>query len=571
MERPDLPVPLGPGKLAVDFPDQLGRYAAIASLGDGGMAQVFLAIQRGPYASNKLVVIKRVKAESRHDPTFQQMFVDEARIAMLLSHPNIVNTYDLVAEGDALYLTMEYIEGHSLLETMKRVGRAGVPRELHVWILSKVLAALAYAHTLRDFKGSDLGIVHRDVSPSNVILTYRGEVKLLDFGIAKAAGRLSTTHDGMLKGKVRYMSPEQCSRQPVSARSDLYSVGVMLWEGLARERMHPNATPVQIAEAHSRGLRKPIEEAWPNVPATLIEVLRRALAIDPAERYASASEFQRDLQEYLSSLPTTTQPGSATLAGLVSEAFAVERAGLRETIVARVAESADGDTPSGPSASVAAPESGPRRMHPSPSQPVPLPPTSPSTSLGLPVAAAAEHKRVRLFALGGAVLLGTIGVALAFRHGGSSSQSAAVPPALPSLAPAPAAAPLPAARAAAAPPVEASTTLGRAPAAPTRPVVEPVAARNVASPRPLPDNGPARVRPKPTAAITARGSRGNGRVDDPPSASNGLPARTPPGQPLPPATRLTTSPDHEPGMDLGRPDPRRAATRAIDERDPYAP
>ena len=313
MERPELPEPPGEGGLAVDFPNQLGRYAAIAALGDGGMAQVFLAIQRGPYASDKLVVIKRVKAESRHDPTFQKMFVDEARIAMLLSHPNIVNTYDLVADGDSLYLTMEFIEGHSLLETMKRLGRAGVPREFHIWILTKVLAALAYAHSLRDFKGSELGIVHRDVSPSNVSLTYRGEVKLLDFGIAKAAGRLSATYDGMLKGKVRYMSPEQCLRQPVSARSDLYSVGVMLWEGLARERMHPKATPVQIAEAHSRGLRRPIEAAWPNVPPSLVEVLRRALAINPAERYATASEFQRDLQDYLSSLPVASQPGSAAV------------------------------------------------------------------------------------------------------------------------------------------------------------------------------------------------------------------------------------------------------------------
>jgi len=263
------------------------------------------------------------------------MFVDEARIAMRLSHPNVVSTFDFVAEDDDFYLTMEFLDGQSLLQTLRSVGREKLPLELHIWILTQVLAGLTYAHELRDFDGTPLGIVHRDVTPSNVILTYGGGVKLVDFGIAKVAGAVSVTQNGTMKGKIGYASPEQCQGKVTTARSDLYSVGIMLWEAIAEKRRTVGETPAAVYQARIAGTERPLEEVRPDVPPLLSKIVRRALSASPEDRHESAYEFQRELEQYLATRPPTY--GTRALAEFMGTHFARVREAMHRTIESGIA------------------------------------------------------------------------------------------------------------------------------------------------------------------------------------------------------------------------------------------
>src|SRR6188768_441531 len=249
-------------------PRELGRYELIAPLGEGGMARVYLAVQRGPIA-NKLVVLKLLREEFTSDPQFVAMFADESRIAVLLNHPNVIHTYESSSTETEYYIVMEFLEGKTLAQLIRRVGRENFPLETHLWILCEILAGLAYAHELADFSGVPLHIVHRDVSPSNILLTVRGEVKLLDFGIAKVQGSVAETQHGIIKGKLGYASPEQCLGNKADGRADLYSVGVMLWEALAGKRrpMHETA----LATTRS-GTEVDISETLPGVPLPLARI-----------------------------------------------------------------------------------------------------------------------------------------------------------------------------------------------------------------------------------------------------------------------------------------------------------
>src|SRR4051794_6498171 len=239
---------------------RIGRYEFVTLLGEGGMARVYLAVSRGPVGFNKLVVVKQVRPELAWDRDFLNMFFDEARIAARLNHPNVISTHEVVEENGQYLLAMEYLEGHTLGEILQRLGLAQMPLEQHLWILTQVLAGLQYGHELRDYDGSPLGIVHRDVSPPNVFVTYNGEVKLLDFGIAKAAGAVTSTHKGTVKGKLGYGAPEQFLSKPVDARTDVYAVGVMLWEALAGKRRKNAETAATTWEARIAGLEPKIRE-----------------------------------------------------------------------------------------------------------------------------------------------------------------------------------------------------------------------------------------------------------------------------------------------------------------------
>ena len=327
------------------LPEKLGRHEIVTNLGHGGMAQVFLAVQRGPFSSTKLVVIKKLKPDAGGDQQFLDMFLDEARIAMRLSHPNVVSTFDFVADGDEFYLTMEFLDGQSLLQTIRKVGRDRMPLELHIWVLTQVLAGLGYAHGLRDFDGTALDIVHRDVTPSNVILTYGGGVKLVDFGIAKVAGAVAVTQSGMMKGKLGYVSPEQCLGKPTTARSDLYSVGVMLWEAMARKRRTVGETPAAVYQARIAGTERSIEDVWLDAPPSLVKIVKRALAAAPENRYETAFEFQRELEEYLAGTPREGF-GTRALAEFMTAHFAAAMETLHRTIESRVAGALRGLTAS---------------------------------------------------------------------------------------------------------------------------------------------------------------------------------------------------------------------------------
>jgi len=208
----------------------LGKYRLIAELGHGGMAEVFLAVAQGPAGFNKLTVIKQIRPQLADDPEFLSMFLDEARLAARLNHPQIVQTNEVGHEANRYFIAMEYLEGQPLNRVVNRVGRERFPLAMHIGLLADTLAGLHYAHDLTDYDGTPLEVVHRDVTPHNIFITYEGQVKVVDFGIAKAMNSSSETKTGVLKGKVAYMAPEQARGEKVDRRADVFSVGVMLWE-----------------------------------------------------------------------------------------------------------------------------------------------------------------------------------------------------------------------------------------------------------------------------------------------------------------------------------------------------
>jgi serine/threonine protein kinase len=332
----------GTGQAAVqERPRSVGRYDIISTLGVGGMAQVFLAMQRGPASASRLVAIKRLRSDMADDSQFLTMFADEARLALRLSHPNVVHTYDVVAEHDGLFIAMELLQGQSLSVLLRRMGREKMPIHEHLWVLTQVLSGLHHAHTLADFDGTPLNIVHRDVSPSNVIVTYAGEVKLVDFGIAKASVARTATQAGVIKGKLGYAAPEQCLGSPVDSRSDIFAVGVMLWEALAGRRRSVADTALAQIQARIRDEELAIEEARPDVAPELAEITRRALAIKAEDRFASALEMQQAIERYLHVHAPTI--GRDAVGALMTLHFNHEMTSFRDSLEAYLRAKPKGD------------------------------------------------------------------------------------------------------------------------------------------------------------------------------------------------------------------------------------
>ncbi|MEO6603760.1 MAG: serine/threonine-protein kinase [Polyangiaceae bacterium] len=320
----------------------LDRYELITQLGEGGMAKVYLGLQRGSVA-DKLVVVKLLREAFSSDPHFVAMFADESRIAVRLSHPNVIHTYEASTNDSRHYIVMEFLEAKTLAQLLRRVGRKNMPLDAHLWVLCEVLSGLAYAHELADFDGAPLQIVHRDVSPSNVLCTIRGEVKLVDFGIAKVVGALAQTQHGMIKGKLGYASPEQCQGEPADGRADVYAVGVMLWEALAGQRRALRESALATMRARSESNEIDIVDLCPNVSPRLAAITRCALAADPANRYASAREFERELRDYL--IDSAAPSGSERVQTLVSEYFGGEIAETRAIIDRQVRTSSVSSIP----------------------------------------------------------------------------------------------------------------------------------------------------------------------------------------------------------------------------------
>jgi serine/threonine-protein kinase len=313
---------------------QIGRYDLVALLGEGGMARAYLAVSRGPAGFNKVAVVKQILPSLASDADFVAMFLDEARLAARLHHRNIVQTYD-VAEYDGSYvLVMEYLEGQSLASIFKRIHPNAISLETHLWLLTQILAGLHYAHTLCDYDGSPLGVVHRDVSPGNVLVTYAGEVKLLDFGVAKARCALARSTDRAVKGKVGYCAPEQLRLDDADARADVFAVGVMLWEVLAGQRLKRGSAPIESARARLTGAEPRIRDVRPGIDPELADICDRAMSHNPADRFATAAEFQTALQTQLDKLGTR---GRLTLIERMGETFAADRRELRRLIDKRLA------------------------------------------------------------------------------------------------------------------------------------------------------------------------------------------------------------------------------------------
>ena len=274
----------------------IGKYVVRRKLAEGGMAEIYLAAVLGPEGFEKDVVIKRVRPGLAGDPDFVRMFIAEARVASRLNHANLVHIFDFDKHEDTYYLAMEYVRGHSLWELRRRCQERGVaiPSMLVAQIGMEVARGLAYAHRLSE-NGQSLGLVHRDVTPHNVLLSFDGAVKLTDFGIAKAGGRATTS--GMLKGKFAYMSPEQARGDVLDARTDVFALGVTLWELLTGARLFEGDGDVAVLRAVQERLIVPPARLNPGVSAALDAAVMRALERDPARRWPSAHELERALAE----------------------------------------------------------------------------------------------------------------------------------------------------------------------------------------------------------------------------------------------------------------------------------
>ncbi len=311
----------------------------MAELGRGGMSEVYLAVVAGPAGFNKLVVIKLIKGELAEDPDFISMFLEEARLSARLSHPNVVQTNEVGEFGGRYFIAMEYLEGQPYSRILHRLGRdRGLPLGMSLRILSDVLAGLQYAHDLADFDGSPLGVVHRDVTPHNVFVTYDGQVKVVDFGIAKAMNSSHETRTGMLKGKVGYMAPEQAKGERVDRRADIFSVGVMLWEAAVGRRLWKGLNEVQILHQLLSGEIPSPRSMRPDISQQLEAIIMKSLAIDREGRFGSASEMQAALDEMMdagSERSTLREVGR-----LISGTFDEERKKLKVIIEQQVAKSA---------------------------------------------------------------------------------------------------------------------------------------------------------------------------------------------------------------------------------------
>jgi eukaryotic-like serine/threonine-protein kinase len=304
-----------------------GKYRPIAELGHGGMATVYLAASQGPRGFSKLVVIKELKGDLATDSEFSTMFVDEARLAARLNHSNIVQTYEVEELDGSFFIVMEYLEGQPLSQARARLARLGATlRDHQVRVLSDVLEALHHAHELTDYDGTALNVVHRDVSPHNIIVTYTGEAKLVDFGIAKAADSSSQTRTGVIKGKLAYMAPEQAFGRPVDRRADLFSVGVILWEAITGRRMWKGSAEGAIAHRLSTGDIPKITDFVPEAPVHLRAIAERALAPRIEHRYTNALAMKNDLDAYLGTLGQ--RPSARDFGALIAQAFGDDRARL---------------------------------------------------------------------------------------------------------------------------------------------------------------------------------------------------------------------------------------------------
>ncbi|MCK6549018.1 protein kinase, partial [Myxococcota bacterium] len=283
------------------YPVPFGRHLLLERINVGGMAEVFKAKSFGVEGFERIVAVKRILPTMAEDDEFVTMFVDEARIASHLTHQNIVQIYELGRFGGGYYISMEYVAGRDLRQLLDQHKRIKRPMEVGkaCYIVSRVCEALDYAHRKKDPAGKDLKIIHRDVSPQNVIISFEGEVKLCDFGIAKAATRASRTQVGVLKGKFAYMSPEQVRGQAVDRRSDIFALGVIFYEMLTGERLFLGESDYSTLEAVRSARVPPPTQFNDKIPAGLEKIMMKLLAREPKDRYQWASEVHEDLLDHL--------------------------------------------------------------------------------------------------------------------------------------------------------------------------------------------------------------------------------------------------------------------------------
>jgi serine/threonine protein kinase len=311
-------------------PVSLGRHQLLFPIGHGGMSDVYLALVTSAAGVNKLLVVKQLRASLLDEPEALAMFMDEARLAARLHHPNVVQTFEVGQQGPLPYMTMEFLDGQPLHRVLRRLPATPQPLTLamHLRIVIEMLEGLHYAHELLDYDGTPLDVVHRDVSPQNLFVTYYGQIKLVDFGIAKAGASISHTDGRGLKGKLAYMSPEQAGGEIVDRRTDVFAAGVMLWEMLAGRRFWADVDENSV-------LRRLVQHELPDLaiegaPAPLLEICRRAIAPQLERRYATAEAFRLELERYMAE--SGLDASIRTIGKRIASAFADERAQVRSRI-----------------------------------------------------------------------------------------------------------------------------------------------------------------------------------------------------------------------------------------------
>ena len=307
-----------------DFePKQFGKYQLLDKIAVGGMAELYRAKVTREFGFEKQVVIKKILPHLSDEGNLVKAFIDEAKLAALLQHENIVQIYDFGKLKGEYFIAMEYLFGKDLRKLTYKAKERAVPFDLEntLYVISRVCAGLDYSHNLKDLKGKPLNIIHRDINPQNIFITYQGQVKIIDFGIAKAASHNSTTHEGLIKGKLAYMSPEQANGKTIDHRSDIFSTGIILYELLAGQRMFQGEAMhiyVQVRDA----AYEPLESLVPDLPARLHDIVQHALAKEPDKRYQSCGEMLADLEECIYEL--SFRPNARHFADCVKDLFKQE-------------------------------------------------------------------------------------------------------------------------------------------------------------------------------------------------------------------------------------------------------
>lgn len=311
----------------------VGRYELIHRLGHGGMAAVYLGRATGRAGFEKLVAVKVIHPHLAAEPEFVEMFLDEARIAARLHHPHVVEIHDLGEDDGAFFMVMEYVEGETLASVLRQLRKQGerLPLSAALQVVADACEGLTAAHDLTDADGRPMHLVHRDVSPHNLLVGMDGRVKVVDFGIAKATGRRSSTRTGQLRGKLAYMSPEQASGGSIDHRTDLFALGAVLWELLTNERLFTAETEpetlARVTACEVPDLRKRRED----LPDGVVALVKRALSREPDARFATAQDMLRELRTQLRALEGDVEP-RADLAAVMDRLFAARVAYIRAAV-----------------------------------------------------------------------------------------------------------------------------------------------------------------------------------------------------------------------------------------------
>jgi serine/threonine protein kinase len=313
---------------------RLGKYLLLEQIAVGGMARLYRAKITGVEGFEKLIAIKTILPHLAEEKELVSSFIDEAKLAALLNHQNIVQIYDFGSMENSYFISMEFLFGKDIRIIAKKAGEKGMGISLEdaLYIMSRICSGLQYAHTLKDFQGKPLNIIHRDISPQNVIITYEGDVKIVDFGIAKAASQSSVTQHGMIKGKISYMSPEQAAGKSIDYRSDIFSAGIIFYEMVTGHKMFTGESTMQILARVRDVQYAPAEEYVTDVPKKLSVILGRALAKEPDDRYQSCGDMLSDLEECMieHELRPTATGLSQYMKKLFEEEIALEYEHIRE-------------------------------------------------------------------------------------------------------------------------------------------------------------------------------------------------------------------------------------------------